>query len=208
MIKMKNKELIVPIILLLLFLLVTAMMISGKMSVIDEQVYQFLASYVSPELTRINIAVSWIGDAYFMVPVVLFLMICPATRKVFAIPVPTTCLISLFANRILKLIFERPRPEINHLVEVGHYSFPSGHAMNNMAFYTILVLLICRYAKKTSTKLSCFFGAYALVLAIGISRIYLGVHYFSDIIAGYLLGLAIAITVDFVIERIKGDKAL
>jgi undecaprenyl-diphosphatase len=89
---------------------------------------------------------------------------------------------------ILKNIFRRPRPNIMQLIEITGYSFPSGHSMNSLIFYGFLIYLSLRYMKHWS-KYCISFGLALLILFIGISRIYLGVHYASDVIGGFILGI-------------------
>ena len=187
-----SKELLLLVTPLLLFAILTTLVFSKIILPLDNYVYQVVSSLITPWFTQINIAVSWLGDAPFMIPFLIVLFLYHKTRILFFKPAVLTCVLSFLLNRTIKLILERPRPDINRLVEVSHFSFPSGHAMNNMALYTILVLLICHYAKNNSTKIYSAFVAYAFILFVGFSRVYLGVHYFSDIIAGYLLGFVVA----------------
>ncbi|WP_078409750.1 phosphatase PAP2 family protein [Priestia abyssalis] len=95
-------------------------------------------------------------------------------------------------NWFLKEVFGRARPDIDQLVHAAHYSFPSGHAMNSMAFYGALLLLgtLFTRAKPALSRAIAIF-LMGLILFIGASRIYLGVHYFTDILAGYSAGLAL-----------------
>lgn len=186
------KELLLLIVPLLLFAILTALVFSETISPLDNYVYQFVSSLITPWFTQINIAVSWLGDAYFVVPFLIVLLLYHKTRKLIFKPAALACTLSFLLNRTIKLILERSRPDINRLVEISHFSFPSGHAMNNMTLYTILVLLVCQYAKNTSTKIYFASAAYIFILFVGFSRVYLGVHYFSDIVAGYLLGFVIA----------------
>lgn len=99
-------------------------------------------------------------------------------------------LISGLANPLLKLVFNRERPSIEHLVVETSYSFPSGHAVTSIMLYGTLIALLPLLIqnKKLVYPLQGLLGL--LILAIGVSRIYLGVHFPSDIIGGYALGLA------------------
>ncbi|TYR81204.1 phosphatase PAP2 family protein [Priestia megaterium] len=97
-------------------------------------------------------------------------------------------------NWLLKEIFQRPRPEWSQLVDASHYSFPSGHAMNSSAFYIGILLLVLTYAKSRLLKVISLILFCMLIVLIGFSRMYLGVHYLTDILAGYAVGFAWAIS--------------
>lgn len=104
-------------------------------------------------------------------------------------------------NRLLKLYFERARPDMHRLIEIGGYSFPSGHAMNAFSFYGILAFLVWRHVSTSSGRTAVILISSLMIAAIGASRIYLGVHYPSDVIGGYLAsGLWIS-TVIWVFQR-------
>ena len=92
-------------------------------------------------------------------------------------------------NTALKILIQRPRPQFHPLVVENSYSFPSGHAMDSFVFYMTLVYLIYHLTKNKVLTAVAFIFASCLVLTIGISRVYLGVHYPTDIIAGYTAGL-------------------
>lgn len=92
-------------------------------------------------------------------------------------------------NLLLKEFFQRPRPEFFPLIHEATYSFPSGHAMNSFMFYTCLSFFIFRKMKNNLLKIILMCLSALLILLIGISRIYLGVHYPSDILGGYIAGL-------------------
>ncbi|WP_099157499.1 phosphatase PAP2 family protein [Virgibacillus ndiopensis] len=92
-------------------------------------------------------------------------------------------------NHLLKSIFEIARPNLEHLVHAGYYSFPSGHTMNSTAFFGLLAFLLSRYIVKTK-KQSIWIWSIAsiLILLIGLSRVYLGVHYPIDVLGGFAAG--------------------
>jgi undecaprenyl-diphosphatase len=97
-------------------------------------------------------------------------------------------------NSVLKEVFGRARPEVvPHLREVMTLSFPSGHAMTSAAVYLTLGALLMRIAKRPLTKFYCMSAAMLVTALVGASRVYLGVHYPTDVLAGWLLGLSWAL---------------
>ncbi|MCK6255888.1 phosphatase PAP2 family protein [Fictibacillus sp. KIGAM418] len=92
-------------------------------------------------------------------------------------------------NLLLKNAFQRKRPNADPLVEALGFSFPSGHAMGSMVYYGFLGYLVVRSKRKPLRKAGWTLLFAVAIIGIGISRIYLGVHYPSDIIAGYSAGL-------------------
>jgi undecaprenyl-diphosphatase len=93
-----------------------------------------------------------------------------------------------FMNWILKLVFQRGRPDAPSLAQASGYSFPSGHAMISFVFYGMLIYLLLIHLKRSKSAYLVTFFIIILISAIGISRIYLGVHYPSDVLAGYAAG--------------------
>ena len=101
---------------------------------------------------------------------------------------------AMVLSSLLKWLFNRSRPDIvPHLVEVSTLSFPSGHAMLSAAVYLSLAAVITQNVSGHYKKIFIICAALLLTGAIGLSRIYLGVHYPSDVIAGWSAGLAWAI---------------
>lgn len=94
---------------------------------------------------------------------------------------------STFFDWLTKLVFHRPRPPFPVYLEPS-YSFPSGHATVAVAFYGFLIYYLTRSARKVRTRAIILTGGFFLILAIGFSRLYLSVHYLSDVWGGYLLG--------------------
>lgn len=111
-------------------------------------------------------------------------------------------------NNIAKLFFERPRPDlVAHAVETQTSSFPSGHAMMSAIAYLTLGALLARTQKEASVRVYIAALAVLITILVGISRVYLGVHWPSDILAGWLLGGAWALFCWYIAERLqqRGD---
>ncbi|MEH7532373.1 phosphatase PAP2 family protein [Priestia megaterium] len=101
-------------------------------------------------------------------------------------------------NQILKLFFHRDRPDLHRLIEVEGYSFPSGHAMSAFAVYGALSFLLWHDIPTRWGRTILVLVSSIIILAIGISRIYLGVHYPSDIIGGFFAsGIWLALSIWF-----------
>jgi undecaprenyl-diphosphatase len=100
---------------------------------------------------------------------------------------------SLYSS--LKLVFQRLRPDLPHLVPAGGYSFPSGHATATAALFFTLALVYCRHSGSRSGRVLVLSVAALLTLLVGISRVYLGVHYPSDVVAGWAAGGLLAIVI-------------
>jgi undecaprenyl-diphosphatase len=131
------------------------------------------------------------------------LFLFPKTRRKWALPVTMTVVVTAILNVLLKLLFARERPDILQLIYEPDYSFPSGHAMNNMAFYMMNLFLTWKHVNNKKTKYIISGLCIIFPLMIGFSRIYLGVHYASDVAAGWLLGFIIALVMFNIFEGWK-----
>lgn len=104
-----------------------------------------------------------------------------------------TCALNLVLvvalNAALKVIVARPRPEGFRLIAESGFSFPSGHSMVAMAFFGLLIWLVWRYESDKTVRNACCAAFGLIIVMIGISRIYLGVHYASDVIGGFCVSL-------------------
>lgn len=156
----------------------------------DVTCYNFLDKYIIREkITPIVKVITEIGSRYFVIPATIIVCAFIKNKKI-NIAFIVNLVIATILNIILKNIFHRQRPTENILVVEKGYSLPSGHSMINMALYGFLIYLIFKRVKNKYVKWPLIILLSILVLLIGISRIYLGAHYASDVIAGFLISIA------------------
>jgi undecaprenyl-diphosphatase len=185
----------------------------NKLKTFDTIVGNFVYSFTEPGLTKAAIFITTLGSAYVEIPLLLaaggwllFRYKHTWETVILAISLAGGGLL----NTILKDFFRRSRPDIRHLVEAGGYSFPSGHAMVAASFYGMLGYLVWLNLRKQSKRSwYVIVITVALIFMIGLSRIYLGVHFPSDVIAGFAAGGAWLVTCIIGLHTIhyyKSDK--
>jgi membrane-associated phospholipid phosphatase len=156
----------------------------------DTTILLWLHQYSNPAIDSLMLGLTNLANPEFVVILVaISLGVLLWYRRVWAAQIfGLNCLGGLILNQGLKLIFVKPRPKLWTPLVVEHsYSFPSGHALGSLVLYGFLaVLLADRYPRY---RIGIYSGASAIVMAIGLSRLFLGVHYPTDIIAGYAVGL-------------------
>ena len=163
---------------------------------VDLRIANLLAYFRSPELTKVFLWVTLLGKWQIImgsaVIVSIILWLCKKRSYVLYL------WLALAADGIFsylgKIFIHRNRPPNPSYLE-NSFSFPSGHAMVAVIFYGFLSYILIRHVKSWKNKVNLFFAGLIVILAIGFSRLYLGVHYVSDVWGGYLLGLIILTTV-------------
>lgn len=157
----------------------------------DEKVIFLVQGWESPLLTGIMKFFTYIGSTWSLIilsVMILFFLYKVLKHRLELILFSAVMVGSPLLNLMVKLFFQRARPDLHRLIEIGGYSFPSGHAMNAFSLYGILTFLLWRHTTAKWARILLILFSMMMILSIGISRIYLGVHYPSDIIAGYLAG--------------------
>ena len=129
------------------------------------------------------------GGTIFITLSAIALVIIIKNKKI-KISIVVNLLIATLSSQILKRILQRPRPTGIRLVEVSGYSFPSGHSTVSMAFYGYLIYLIYKNIENKYLKWSLITLLSVLICLIGASRIYLGVHYTTDVLGGFFLSIS------------------
>ena len=174
------------------FIELTENLKENELTVFDDTVSAAIQSYRHVSLTVILEFITHLGDrvAYIIASLVIaaFFFFKYGKWK-FALQTIIVLLLSSLSNVVLKRVIQRERPTLEHLVAVNSLSYPSGHAMSAMAFYGFLSYLCLRSDMSFRSKLASVTILVLLILLIGISRIYLGVHFPSDVLAGYIGGL-------------------
>lgn len=185
---MKKFSIFVVVLCLILFSIICYGVLSYDSLVIDTKVYSFIINNIMNDgLTPILKAITELGGVAFTVLAgVLIFMFCKKNRWFITIDLVGVTLV----NQVIKHIIRRPRPNVLRLVEESGYSFPSGHSMVSMAFYGIIIYLVYKNVSNKYLKWILIILLSLLILSIGFSRIYVGVHYFTDVVGGFLLGLA------------------
>ena len=152
--------------------------------------YKIVSTFlISDFATPIAKFITNFGGAVFLIGLTILLFILIKNKKI-GFSIFSNLAIITILNQLLKRILQRPRPTEYRIIEETGYSFPSGHSMVSMAFYGYLIYLTYKYVKNKYLKWSLITILGVLIISIGISRIYLGVHYTSDVLGGFLLSIS------------------
>lgn len=184
---LKKKKVLIPLgVLSLLFIILTILVCTNTIEPLDNAVSSFIISIRSPELTNtMNIITNISGSYALIVFTTLFIILIKKKKYPLAI---TINLIAVFiTSQLAKAIVERDRP-LDMLVSAPGYSYPSGHSMVGLAYFSFLSYLVIKYIPNKIVKIILPIVFTITILLVGFSRIYLGVHYLSDVLAGFLLG--------------------
>lgn len=182
----------------------------GDMARFDHVVREGVNSFATPVLTQAMIAFSFIGDWPFLTILGLaifgFLLYIKWKREALIFLITNAG--ELMLNMGLKAVYQRTRPEpLFEYALPNSYSFPSGHALGSFCFFSIIAWIVARNLDNSALKWVFCFLAAALIVAIGVSRIYLGVHHPSDVVAGYLVAASWTATVVFADRSLVKNRA-
>ena len=188
-----------------------ALLVNGdRITEFDKTIISFVQGLENPLLTTTMKFFTFVGAGNtikvlaFITVIFLFFFLKQRSKILLFIVV---LIGSHYVFRVLKALFQRVRPDLNRLIEIGGYSFPSGHATNAMTFYGSLAFLLWSHIPTRQGRTILIVFSASMIFLIGLSRIYLGVHYPSDVIAGYFAGgfwLVLAIGIyQFVMKAIR-----
>ena len=186
---LKNYKFYILLICSTVFVLLLENIYEQEKIVIDTIVYNFAVVYLRTEpITIIMKIITNLGSAYFLIIVTILSMIILKNKKI-SILIAGNLVISTGLNIILKNIVQRPRPEGYRLIEEVGFSFPSGHSMVSVAFYGFIAYLIWKKVENKKLKYILCGLLVMFAVLIGFSRIYLGVQYAIDVLAGGVLSI-------------------
>lgn len=169
-----------------------------KNTFIDDKIYKVLAKYITNTNTSIAKIFTFLGSTLFITILCVLSLIPKKTR--FSVVINT--LIAVGISQALKRIIRRARPIGVALIKETGFSFPSGHSMVGFAFYGFIIYLIYKSKLNKTLKVLLITLFSLLIISIGLSRIYLGVHHATDVIGGFALGyICLYIFIEFIYKK-------
>lgn len=188
---------------LLLFLYLTRAVLNEQTIIFDNSITNLVFSFRQFWLTKIMVLATTLGNQAIIVGSVIILIFLTKRKHrresfIFSI----LLLMGVVTTSLLKILLKVPRPQISALVIENSYSYPSGHALNALLFYGTISFFIYHFTKNKKISLIVSILATLLIFLIGLSRVYLGVHHPSDVLAGYIAGFWLFTTTIFVDKTI------
>ena len=185
---------------LAIFILFTVLVITNNIAWFDGPVYNFLHAMFQDKTTTFFLIITSLSSPFVLIVMSLLLLITNKDHKL-SFLVILNLLLSTIGNTILKLIFLRERPSDFPLIQESGYSYPSGHSMISMAYYGFLIYIVWQtdWSKKAKIIFSICLGL--IIFLIGCSRIYLRVHYPSDVVAGFAISFVYLLTFIHIIKK-------
>ena len=195
---MKKRYYFIIGILLISFIFLTYLVVNDQTTNFDNAIYNFIFNRNNIlDFYFINITKLANTIPVICIVIVLLLLIQDKTRYILGIATITTVL----SNQGIKHLIQRVRPEHIKLIKQGGYSYPSGHTMISIALYGFIIYYVLKHIENIYLKIILVILLTLLIISIGLSRIYLGVHYPTDVLGGYLLSIPILILVIKGVEK-------
>lgn len=177
----------------MLFIKLSEDLIRNELSPFDQGIYNFLSEFISKDMTVVMKWFTYLGSSPTLIIIaVLSYIVLQKNQRYFLYGhfIAANLGITWLIDETFKFAFHRQRPDILRLVEASGFSFPSGHSMVSMSFYGLILYFVYINTENSFRRYAFTALLSLLILCIGISRIYLGVHYASDVLAGFSAGFA------------------
>jgi undecaprenyl-diphosphatase len=192
---------------LMVFTIIADEMVLENENRLDTTVFHYLKAYTNPSMTQFMVAVTFFGSPYFLAPafilLILYFLLFEKNKRL-AFEVTSIGLLSTLLLFSIKAIFHRHRP-LDPLVKgVTGFSFPSGHTLSSFTFCGLLIYIIWKENVHPVVKWTVSILLFLLACSVAISRVYLHVHYASDVVAGFCLCLVWLIFSFFAMSKLNG----
>lgn len=198
-----NKKAVLAIIFLISLIVLLVLIKTNAIYAFDMTIYNMLISNMNESLTNFFKMITFLGGtsgiSAFCLLALIIGIILKKGKMGFLIFGCT--LVNWILNEVLKNIIQRPRPEILRLIPETSYSFPSGHTLASFSVCGILIYLILRSGLNRTIKIILTVLLTVFPILVGASRIYLGVHYASDVLGGILFALILLLMEIIIIEK-------
>lgn len=194
------------VVALVAFVYITRRIFVLNKTKLDDRVFAYLRNHVSERNNDIMQFFTFLGTHEFLIPanllmIAYFLFI--RKHKWYSIKIPAIALSSLGLMFLLKNFFNRERPHIPLLQEAKGLSFPSGHALMSVTFYGLIIYMVFKAVRNRQLKWTLITLLILLIIIIGTSRVYLRVHYASDVMAGYCIGFLWLVFAVYMLNRME-----
>ena len=171
----------------------------------DTRVMAFVAAHTTPLLKRIMLIITFFGSSQFLLPFYIVLVVYFIIKKniVHALGIAIIAISSTAIMYLLKQLFKRHRPLLPVFETTDGYSFPSGHSFSSFIFFWIMAYLLWGSSIKLVWKYAAIVSLFLSSVTIGLSRIILNVHFATDVIAAFCLGIVYILLAFWVIKKLR-----
>jgi len=199
-----NKRFVLLFICLAIFIVLLINVLNENIISFDNNIYKVISSLKSNFMTAFFKGITIFANEEPLILIAVVCLIGIKNKKIGA-SIAVNLVSSAFVNHLIKEIVQRPRPSMEfRMVEESSFSFPSGHAMTGATFYGLIIYFVFKNVKNKKVRNTICTVLSLLIFLIGMSRIYLGVHYASDVLAGFTFGIVyLVIYITFVLKLFK-----
>lgn len=190
----------------LAFLFLGREILQGQEIGFDIRAFDWANGFATKSVTRFMMIITFFASRNFITGaslILIFYFLFIRKHRWHSLKVPVIAIGSISLNLILKFFFNRQRPLIPHLVESSGLSFPSGHAMISASFYGLLLYLIWKHVTHPVLRWAGLIFISVFIFLIGFSRVYLHVHYATDVLAGFAAGFLWVIIAIFFLKKLE-----
>lgn len=201
---MKKSKVILVSGLLIFFVVLTILVVLGLTKGFDDSVYSLVRSLESGFFDKYFLTVTKLGnESVVVILVFILLFIVKRNDKLLVV---LSGIVSGVSNQLIKHIIMRDRPSVFRMIKQGGFSYPSGHSMIAVSLYGVLIYLVFKYIKNKYIKYGLSTILVLLIISIGISRIYVGVHFATDVIGGFTLAIVeVILIISFLEKKLRGN---